>query len=93
VGSLAVVRATGRSEVQARVAHAYLDRNTLYTTTIPGYRPAAFGVWEPRDPALNPADRQVTVIAFGRTFPDSCGDVALDSQLSTSECTIEPDAC
>jgi hypothetical protein len=88
---LMVIWMGGPSEAEARSTHSNVARNTLYTATIPGYRSAVFGVWEPQDPAQIPADRHVTVIAFGRTTPDGCGQVALDSRLSLSECSREPD--
>jgi hypothetical protein len=60
-GGLVVIWATGPSEVQARVTHAHVDRNFLYTTTIPGYQSTALGQWAPQGSATAHPDITITM--------------------------------
>ena len=70
---IAVVWASGPTEAQARATHARLNRDNLYTTTIPGYRSTGLGVWEPQPGGQGSGrfDAQITmqgILMYGEYF-------------------------
>ncbi|MFC5004795.1 hypothetical protein ACFPIJ_44085 [Dactylosporangium cerinum] len=102
---LTVFAQSGPSELADRLAHADppVQRDLLYVVSIPGYHPldtrygddVGIRQFMPVDPAAVPAARRITVLSYAREYaykdPGPCGETARDSELQSTECTVEPD--